>query len=582
MTGDVPDTYYSATSAPRAPRPKLTQDVDTGVCIVGGGLAGLWTARSLARRGYDVAVIEGRTIAGEASGRNGGFVSAGYAERLSRIIDRVGISQAKSLYALSRRGMEIVGDFIAEGVPGVEPMPGRLNVQRFDDEQGARRQADLLAEQFDHEMVVWPTERVRETLKTDRYYQALHDADAFCVHPLNLALALAADIERHGGRIFEQTVAMGADLEGVRKWVTTDGGRVRAQEVVFCGSAFIGDGFPSLARAILPVSTYVCVTQRIPETLKETIGYSGGIADTRRAGDYYRIVGERLLWGGRISMGTGVPRRLARRLGRDIARVYPALKGVEIEYAWSGVMGYAIHRMPQIGMLRPGAWVASAFGGHGLNTTAMAGELIASAILDHDERWRQFIPFGLVWAGGGIGRRITQLVYWGMQLRDKVEEANAHRKERALRRLAAKEDQRKLAEAKAAEEAAQRAKEEAEAKRKREQEELAKLLAREEAEEKRKAAEEERLLAANKGSVAGKAEEPKSVSFDVIVEEPAPALPEKRMPRITDTVVVPLVPAEADARKAEAVADADLETAEEKNDEPASKKKKKPRKKASD
>ena len=58
-----------------------------------------------------------------------------------------------------------------------------------------------------------------------------------------------------------------------------------------------------------------------------------GIADTRRAGDYYRIVGERLLWGGRISMGTGVPRRLARRLGRDIARVYPSLKGVEIEYA---------------------------------------------------------------------------------------------------------------------------------------------------------------------------------------------------------------------------------------------------------
>lgn len=578
MTGDAPDTYYSATSAPRAPRPKLAQDIDTGVCIVGGGLAGLWTARTLARRGYDVAIIEGRTIAGEASGRNGGFVSAGYAERLPRIIDRVGIAQAKSLYALSRLGIEIVGNFIAEGIPGVEPVPGRLNVQRYDDEEGARRQADLLGEQFDHEMVVWPTERVRGALKTDRYYQALHDADAFSIHPLNLALALAADIEDHGGRIFEQTVAIGADLEGVRKWVTTDGGRVRAQDVVFCGSAFIGDGFPSLSRTILPVSTYVCVTQRIPDKLKETIGYFGGIADTRRAGDYYRIVGERLLWGGRISTGTKVPRRLPRRMARDIARVYPSLKGVEIEHAWSGVMGYAIHRMPQIGMLRPGAWVASAFGGHGLNTTAMAGELIASAIVDHDERWRQFIPFGLVWAGGSIGRRTTQLVYWGMQLRDKIEEANAHRKERAANRQAAREEARRLAEVKAAEDAARRAKEEAEAKRKREQEELAKLLAREEAEEKRKVEEETRRVADKPGAPPEPGDLPSSFTV-VEIEETAPAEPEKRMPRITEPVVAPLVPATGEEKTPEAVADSAAEAAEKKS-EPAAKKKKKPRKKS--
>jgi glycine/D-amino acid oxidase-like deaminating enzyme len=266
-----------------------------------------------------------------------------------------------------------------------------------------------------------------------------------------------------------------------------------------------------------------------------------------------------------------VPRRLARRMARDIARVYPALKGVEIEHAWPGVMGYAIHRMPQIGMLRPGAWVASAFGGHGLNTTAMAGELIASAILDHDERWRQFIPFGLVWAGGGIGRRTTQIVYWSMQLRDKIEEANAHRKERAAKRQAAREEARRIAELKAAEAAAQRAKEEAEAKRKREQEELAKLLAREEAEEKRKIEEEAKLLAAKKAKPAERSvsqvEKPTPLSFDVIIEDQAPAQPGKRMPKITETVVVPLVPVETEA-------------AQEKKDAPETRKKKKPRRKA--
>jgi hypothetical protein len=60
--------------------------------------------------------------------------------------------------------------------------------------------------------------------------------------------------------------------------------------------------------------------------------------------------------------------------------------------------------MPQVGQLRKGLWVASGFGRQGLNTSAMAGQLIASGILAGDDRWRLFSPFALVWAGGFAGR----------------------------------------------------------------------------------------------------------------------------------------------------------------------------------
>ena len=93
-------------------------------------------------------------------------------------------------------------------------------------------------------------------------------------------------------------------------------------------------------------------------------------------------------------------------------------------------MGYAVHWMPQIGMAQPGVWVASAFGGQGLNTTAMAGELIASAITEHDDRWRLFVPFGLVWNGGWAGRAAAQSIYWGMQAKDRFEEARTRVSER--------------------------------------------------------------------------------------------------------------------------------------------------------
>jgi hypothetical protein len=76
--------------------------------------------------------------------------------------------------------------------------------------------------------------------------------------------------------------------------------------------------------------------------------------------------------------------------------------------------------MPQIGQLSSGLWVASGFGGHGLNTTAMAGMLIARAIAQGDASWRTFQPYELVWAGGLAGRALMQAGYAGVRLRDRA------------------------------------------------------------------------------------------------------------------------------------------------------------------
>jgi hypothetical protein len=111
--------------------------------------------------------------------------------------------------------------------------------------------------------------------------------------------------------------------------------------------------------------------------------------------------------------------------------------------------------MPQIGELAPGYWLASAFGGHGLNTTAMAGEMIARAILDGDDRWRLFSSYELVWAGGKAGRTAAQAIYWSMQLRDSLQERIARYRDKARREADAR--QAKWAADKAARVAAQAA-----------------------------------------------------------------------------------------------------------------------------
>ena len=102
-------------------------------------------------------------------------------------------------------------------------------------------------------------------------------------------------------------------------------------------------------------------------------------------------------------------------------------------------MGFAVHRMPQIGEVAPGVWLTSAFGGHGINTTAIAGELIAAR--HHRERrrrWRLFLPYELVWAGGRLGRLAQQVGSWSRGRHEEWAASVARRRE-AVRRAEAEQ-----------------------------------------------------------------------------------------------------------------------------------------------
>jgi gamma-glutamylputrescine oxidase len=104
---------------------------------------------------------------------------------------------------------------------------------------------------------------------------------------------------------------------------------------------------------------------------------------------------------------------------------YPQLAGVKVEAAWSGLMSYARHLMPQIGRLQPHVWYCTAFGGHGMNTTAIGGKIVAEAIMGESDRIRLFEPFGLASTFGPLGRAAVQLAYWSMQAQDCWQERGA-------------------------------------------------------------------------------------------------------------------------------------------------------------
>jgi gamma-glutamylputrescine oxidase len=417
---DYPASWYAATRDSSPDRPPLAGKVEADVAVVGAGFAGLHTARLLATGGRKVVLVERRRIGWGASGRNGGFVGAGFAARSAALIDRLGLDHARRLYAQSQRGVAIVRTALDElRRPDIRMGSGKLTVSRTDQDAGFAERTRALAAKLGASFEPWETARVRALIASKRYHQAIHDPQSFHIHPLNLALALAGDIERRGGRVHEGSEAAGLDRQGAGWRLRTEGGEIAARHVVLAGNADLGRVQPRIARAVLPVATYVAVTEKIGARLADVLRWTGAISDTRRAGDYYRIVdGDRLLWGGRITTDTREPPGLRDMMRGDIVSVYPELDGVRIDYAWPGIMGYAPHMMPQVGEIEPGLWVCSAFGGHGLAQTAAGADAVAAGILGEDDRWKLFAPFGTAWAGGPLGRLATQLIYWKLQASD--------------------------------------------------------------------------------------------------------------------------------------------------------------------
>ncbi|MFT5793832.1 MAG: gamma-glutamylputrescine oxidase, partial [Saprospiraceae bacterium] len=74
------DSYYRRTVTTLPAVESLNADIETSVCVIGGGLAGIATALGLAERGMSCVLLEAERVGWGASGRNGGFVSCGFSQ----------------------------------------------------------------------------------------------------------------------------------------------------------------------------------------------------------------------------------------------------------------------------------------------------------------------------------------------------------------------------------------------------------------------------------------------------------------------------------------------------------------------
>src|SRR5450432_3510548 len=409
------ETSTSATNqadaAPLRERMRLSFDLDVDICIVGAGLAGLTVALETARLGASVAVLEGRHVGWNASGHQLGTVMPGFGLPVGELIARIGFEDSRELWSLSKQGAEYVRANASEAsIPGIALSEGALEVSNVEAGEQLIDRLQMLSEDFETEVEGWQADRVRDQLKTDRYFHGVYYPKAFQIDGRKYVHGLAALARRAGARIFEDTPVVSIDPSGIRKRIVTPSARLRASHIVLAGNVHLGEPLRRLSETLLPVWRYAAVTAPLGERLADVVTFQGSVTDTDGI-DHFRIVdGDRLMWASPETTWAARPERFAGSIARRIRTVFPRLGTTEIAEVWGGAVGQTVHGMPQIGQLRRGLWVTSGFGRQGLNTSAMAGHLIARSILCADDRWKLFSPFELVWAGGTTGRAVGHAV----------------------------------------------------------------------------------------------------------------------------------------------------------------------------
>lgn len=382
------DSLAATGEDPLTPRPRLDRDLAVDVCIVGGGLTGLWTAHYLlaARPELRIAVVE-KDIAGfGASGRNGGWCSALFPRSTASLERQHGRGAALALRRAMIGTVDEVGRVTEElGIDCAFAKGGTVAYIRSPAQRAA-------AEAEVEEARGYGVDPLRllgaDAVGAARADGAVFDPSCARLHPGRLVRGLARSLESRGVAIFEGTAAVGVSP----RRVTTTSGVVTCDTVVLALEGYLA-ALPGHRRRLLPLYSLMIATEPLPDAVWEELGIAHGqtFTDYRHLLIYgQRTADNRIAFGGRgarYHFGSGVrPEydrvpRVFEHLRATLADLFPAAAAAAITHRWGGPLGVprdwhaAVSHDPRTGLAFAGGYV-----GDGLSTTNLAGRTLAELI----------------------------------------------------------------------------------------------------------------------------------------------------------------------------------------------------------
>jgi len=360
------------------------------VAIIGAGFTGLSAARTLAKKGISVTVLEANSIGWGASSRNGGMVLTGLKLSAEVLAKRYGMELARRMYATSLESIDLVEQIVREeNIDCSFSRCGHLEVackqSHFD---AYARSVEVIAREFHHELRIIPRNELGGEIGSSIYFGGIVDDTSAGLNPAQYVSGLASAALRTGACIYENTRVQQIQRNtqnGSRGFsVLTSRGNVFAHNVLVATSGYTSAATPALQKKIIPIGSFIIATERLPETVaRELSPRNRMIFDSKHYLHYYRLTPDnRMLFGGRAAFfpeAKNTIHRSAEILQRDLIEVYPQLRDSKIEYAWGGTLDFCFDTMPHAGQ-SDGVYYALGYAGHGVAMATYLGTKMADTM----------------------------------------------------------------------------------------------------------------------------------------------------------------------------------------------------------
>jgi len=383
----------------------LPEKVD--VAVIGGGYTGLSAARTLAKRGVKVAVLEAETIGWGASSRNGGMTLTGLKISLQTAIKKYGRDHARRLFQCSIDSVDTVEQIIKdENIDcGFTRSGHLLTASKPAHYEGFKGEVDFMAKEFNHAVRLVPQKDLQSEIGSNVYHGALVDDVSGGLNPAQYVVGLGRAAEKAGATLHARAHVHKLERRGTRFFIQTNRGTVEAGSVLVGTSGYTGNATQKLQQKIIPIGSFIIATEKLSDELANQLSPKNRmIFDSMHYLNYYRLWDNRMIFGGRAAFFPENKNTIARSaeiLRREMIEVYPQLKNVRVDYVWGGTLDFAFDMMTHVGE-QDGIYYSLGYAGHGVAMATYLGKTVADAMMNGNIKEHPFAQFDFPGAPLGL------------------------------------------------------------------------------------------------------------------------------------------------------------------------------------